>query len=105
MLRPCLDCGTLSEASRCPGHATARQRAKDAQRPERRSHAEQERKRALIAEHVTLYGWRCPGAPDLDHPPHPSDDLTADHLVPVHQGGAEGGPLRVLCRSKNSGRR
>ena len=30
-------------------------------------------------------------------------DLTADHLIPVIDGGA-GGPLRVLCRSCNSAR-
>lgn len=105
-LRTCLDCGRPAPGSRCPSCRAERQRAKDARRPTRRSHAEQERRRRLVAEHVEEYGWWCPGAADLDHGAHGVEpgELTADHLTPVAAGGREDGPLRVLCRSKNSGR-
>lgn len=43
----------------------------------------------------------CPG---WDRPAHPSDDLTADHVLPRARGGEQGGPLRVLCRPCNSAR-
>lgn len=110
-LRPCLGSQrnepghTLTaHGSRCQDCRGDRQRTKDARRPERRSYAEQQRRRQVVAEHVAAYGWLCPGAPDLRHDPHPSRDLTADHIGPVAQGGTEDGPLRVLCRSKNSER-
>jgi hypothetical protein len=101
-LRPCLDCGTPTEGNRCAEHSATLQRTKDARRPARRSHAEQERRRAAVASHVERYGWLCPG--HGGHPPHPSADLTADHIWQVADGGPEDGPLRVLCRPANSAR-
>jgi len=52
----------------------------------------------VVGQHVAQFGWNCPG---FNCPPHPSRDLTADHIVPVVQGGDEEGELRVLCRSCN----
>lgn len=101
-LRTCLDCNTLTTGPRCPTCKAAQQRTKDARRPDRRSHAEQQRRRATIAQHVAVYGWVCPG--DERHERHPCQDLTADHITPVGAGGREDGPLRVLCRSRNSAR-
>nr|WP_062336168.1 hypothetical protein [Herbidospora sakaeratensis] len=52
--------------------------------------------------HVEQFGAVCPG---WERPSHPADDLTADHILPPGRGGAENGPLRVLCRTCNSARR
>jgi HNH endonuclease len=67
----------------------------------RRPKAERKRRQDLIAAHVALYGWVCPG---YGRPWHASQDLTADHVVPVARGGSEEGTIRVLCRSCNSRR-
>jgi hypothetical protein len=56
--------------------------------------------RAVVAAHIAQHGNTCPG---FDRAAHPSNDLTADHLVPRSRGGI-GGPLRVLCRSCNARR-
>ncbi|MYE70854.1 MAG: HNH endonuclease [Gemmatimonadetes bacterium] len=57
------------------------------------------RKKA-VAAWVEENGEICPG---WGRVPHPSGDLTADHIVPRSQGG-EGGAVQVLCRSCNSRR-
>lgn len=101
-LRSCLTCGTPGAGTRCRKCKAAHQRAKDAKRPLRRTHAEQQRRRQAVADHVAVHGWLCPG--DETHASHPCDDLTADHIMPVAAGGREDGPLRVLCRSRNSAR-
>jgi hypothetical protein len=90
----------------CPACGTARQRAKDARRPERRTYGEQQRRRAAVAEHIARCGYVCPGCPPYGNHPHHADPvanpLTAEHLVPVGAGGSEDGPLSVLCRRGNS---
>lgn len=90
VLRRCIDCDTLSTASRCPTDAAAHKARRNAEAP---------RARALVTTWVAANGWVCPG--DTEHPAHPSDDLTAEHVVPLSRGGA-GGPITVLCRSANS---
>jgi hypothetical protein len=57
----------------------------------------------VIARHVGQYGYVCPGD-GLDHPAHPSHDLTLDHVLALLDGGAPFDPAntRVLCRSRNS---
>lgn len=98
--RPCLDCGRLvtgprtpHRGVRCPpcaqGHATRRQVTA----------AETRRRAETVAAHREQYGDLCPG---YRRAPHPSVDLTADHIVPVAAGGAEDGELGVLCRECNS---
>jgi hypothetical protein len=67
----------------------------------RRAARERKRRQTLIAEHVRQYGWVCPG---FERPPHPSHDLTCDHLVAQARGAAPESEIRVLCRSCN-GRR
>jgi 5-methylcytosine-specific restriction protein A len=104
-LRQCLDCPALATSGpRCSVCKRAHQAAKDAKRPERRTYSQQERRRQAVAQHVATYGLWCPGAHEVGHNSHASDDLTADHLTPVALGGREDGPLRVLCRSANSSR-
>ncbi len=81
--RPCLDCGALTSATRCPS-CTRRREAKRGTPTQRGYDAEWARlSRRVRAEQP----WcsRCGR----------TDDLTVDHIVP---GSLDGG-LRVLCRS------
>jgi 5-methylcytosine-specific restriction enzyme A len=99
--RPCLTCGRLtSSGTRCTRCATAVSRAKRVVRPY--TAAEKRRRAAAVAEWRATYGDVCPGWGDRE--PHPSADLTADHIVAVAAGGAEDGPLTVRCRACNSAR-
>lgn len=100
-LRPCLDCGALSRGSRCPTHTRSREqphhrRAKRARRPY--TYAEQQRRAEAVRAWIEANGYVCPG---WHRPPHPSRDLTADHVQAVAAGGDERGELGVLCRSCN----
>lgn len=100
-LRPCLDCGALSQGSRCQAHTRSRERphhlrAKRAKRPY--TYAEQQRRAETVRAWVQAYGYWCPG---WHTPPHPSQDLTADHEIAVAVNGDERGELAVLCRSCN----
>lgn len=95
MLRPCLDCGTPTEAgSRCAECApAARVDRRRGRKRERRSSAwDRLSKRARRAQ---------PWCSECGS----TDDLTADHVVPL----ADGGPMlpgpagvAVLCRSCNA---
>ena len=96
--RPCLECGTLTVGSRCPDHGLRRPT-----NPAYRDPTYRRRRDALIAGHRQQHGDWCPGAPDLDHAPHATVDLTADHIQPLSLGGThELSNLRVLCGSANS---
>lgn len=57
----------------------------------------------MIARHVGQYGYVCPGD-GAEHAPHPSRDLTLDHVHALADGGApfDPGNTRVLCRGENS---
>lgn len=63
---------------------------------------ERQRRAAVVRAWRRRYGDWCPGW-QVD--PHPHADLCADHLDPVGAGGAEDGPLSVLCRPCNSRKR
>lgn len=65
-----------------------------------RSHAERKRRAQAVADWIAAHGPLCPG---FRRPPHPSHDLTADHVVPQSLGGLDG-PLQVLCRRCNTAR-
>lgn len=106
--RPCLGSPlhpaghTLTDGtSRCPDcarHVEAeRTRGKRSRRPY--THAERQRRADTVRTWVQAHGWWCPG---WHADPHPSQDLTADHITEVGSGGSEQGPLAVLCRSCNS---
>ena len=90
-LRPCLDCGVPTTRARCPRHTPAKHG---------RTWAERKRRRDTVAAHIAQHGNICPG---YQRGPHPSDDLTADHLLPRSTHGDKG-PLGVLCRSCNAHR-
>lgn len=98
-LKPCIQCGALSSNTRCRTHEAQRERSRP-QRPTNttRTYAEQQRRAKAVAEHRATHGDWCPG---WHVPPHPSSDLTADHIVSIHAGGSPDGPLQVLCRSCN----
>ena len=100
--RPCLQCDRLHlNTTRCPTHKHSEGKRSGA-------YADPTYKRNrkhLMAEHLRTHGYKCPGAPDLDHPPHPCTDLTADHIIPIAEGGTHAlSNLRVLCKSANSAR-
>lgn len=99
-LRPCLDCGRLSAGPRCPEHQRARDRVTTRLKRQRRPYtpAEQRRRAAVVGAWRRLYGDWCPG---WQREAHAASDLTADHFEAVANGGEEGGPLGVLCRSCN----
>lgn len=71
-LRPCLDCGKLSNRPRCPIHTRAADRARGT-RQQRGLDAEYDRNRAVLMANALLCSL-CgrPGTPD--------DPLTADHI-------------------------
>jgi len=91
-LRPCIEpgCATLTSRTRCIYHQRQWQQAKDAKRPTRRSHAEQQRRRQQVIDQpwCTVCGI--------------TTDLTAGHLEDVATTGREDGPLTTLCRRHNS---
>jgi 5-methylcytosine-specific restriction protein A len=64
------------------------------------TYKERKRRKAAVEEHIAAHGYWCPG---WGVPAHPSEDLTADHVIPQRYGGV-GGELRTLCRSCNSRR-
>jgi 5-methylcytosine-specific restriction protein A len=96
-LRPCLECGRLSDGTRCPAHRRVVLQVKRRRRP-RISRAEEDRRAATVAAWRAEHGDWCPG---WRRPAHLSADLTADHVVPVGGGGSEHGALSVLCRVCN----
>jgi 5-methylcytosine-specific restriction enzyme A len=101
--RACLGCGIpVPMGSRCPPCAGKVAQAKRARRPYSATAVEKRRRAAAVAEWVSTHGWTCPGWGDRE--PHPSSDLTADHIVAVGAGGDEGGALRILCRQCNGAR-
>lgn len=100
--RPCLDCGALSTGSRCPIHQAVRDNERYSRRTRQRPHAERMRRARVVAQHRAEHGDLCPG---WKRPPHPSADLTADHVIPVAAGGNEQGQLAVLCRPCNSSKK
>lgn len=85
-LKPCLDCGTLSQGSRCPDHARARDRIRVARRGRIYKGDWQARARQQVSDEPWC-AW-C-GA---------STDLVADHVV----AGDPASPTQTLCRSCNS---
>jgi hypothetical protein len=60
----------------------------------------------MVEEWVRVHGYVCPGCPISGWQWHVADritnPLTADHVVSVAEGGAEDGPLRVMCHRGNS---
>lgn len=103
--RPCLDCGRLTtNPSRCDEH----QRAWQARQDQRRGSASargydstwRRNVRRALATHRARFGNWCPG---YQIQPHPSTDLTGDHITSLANGGTnEVTNIQILCRGCNS---
>jgi 5-methylcytosine-specific restriction enzyme A len=98
VLRPCLDCGTPSEGSRCDEHAAAQAAAT--------------RPRSYEAERGYDRAWRALSARARRMSPmcevcFTAEDLTADHTPEAWRRKAAGLPvrlrdIRILCRRHNA---
>ena len=91
--RPCIDCGTPTNTTRCEPCEGQRQSTRN----QRRTHYHGDwpaLSRQLRQQWVEQHGWVCPG---WHREPHDATDLVVDHVTPRsrHQ-------LTVLCRSCNS---
>lgn len=100
-LKACAEpgCPELQTETRCTEHRRANDRHKrqfGAKPTEPRDRA---RRKATVDQHRQQHGDWCPG---WGREPHPSTDLTADHIEEVTLGGAPDGALQVLCRGCNS---
>lgn len=107
-VRSCATCGALftGNGSYCPIHAgTFRGFKNHPPNPVRRTNRWRTLAASLIVDHVADHGWTCPGLPPK-HAPHPSRDLTVDHIVPLSRGGDpfDRANLRILCRGQNLAR-
>jgi 5-methylcytosine-specific restriction protein A len=96
--RPCLTC-------RRPMVGPGTRHASCATRQPNRTAQERQRRATTVAAHRERHGEVCPGWNRPPHPTSPDNPLTADHVDAVAAGGAEDGPLQVLCRRCNSGKR
>ena len=94
-LKPCLDCGTLSDGPRCTEHRRARDRAREADRPSPSQRGYGHAWRKIRDQHLTeepLCRW-CRTAGEPDNP------LTVDHITPKSRGGTDDpANLRTLCK-------
>jgi len=97
--RPCLDCGTPSPRTPCPGCTPAR----EAQRPPRRAKGRYDTKwlklRALVIR-------QKPWCAVCFSPGTPANPLTGDHVVALANGGRNvRANVQVLCLACNSAKR
>ena len=87
---PCLDCGQLTHAPRCPTCQALHDRQRNQRRTWYGTHWRRARE-AAVGAWIVQHGHTCPG---YQRPPHPALDLTGDHRAD--------GTIGVLCRSCNS---
>jgi 5-methylcytosine-specific restriction protein A len=101
-LRPCIECGALTNVTRCPRCLTTKNRERKP-RPTNltRDTDERQRRAAAVAQHRQEYGNWCPGWKIPPHAVAVPNILTADHVVAVAAGGDPNGELQVLCRVCN----
>lgn len=100
-MKPCAQpgCPELQHDSRCPDHRRDDGRYRRQFGSKRAEPRDRARRASAVAQHRAQHGDWCPG---YERPPHPSSDLTADHIIEVAAGGDDHGDLQVLCRSCNS---
>ena len=92
----CYNCGAISDQRKCPVHRVKR---KDTRRKKTVSYAQRKYRKDAVEAYIKIYGYVCQG---YRREPHPSTDLTADHIVATANGGDEFGQLQIYCRSCNS---
>lgn len=99
-MKPCLDCGTLTNGTRCPPHQRDRDRIRDrarnqiktrrrANRPGNNAAA---RLRYALNKHSTAICQHC-------HETHTPQHLEIDHILPLGDGGTDTEDnLQILCK-------
>lgn len=94
-LRPCVTCGVPTRNTRCPQHSIGR------------DYKDERRRMQLLADYRNTHGDVCPGTPWCDTPntPHPTTDLTVDHIKRRIDGGTLNDGWRIMCRTANSRRK
>jgi hypothetical protein len=100
-LRMCLDCGALSDQSRCPTHRRARDQARGRGSAAARGYDGRYRRlRAqAIAAHIARFGYVCAGWGRM---PHTAEKFSIDHVIPLSMGGLnELSNFQVLCLGCN----
>lgn len=102
-LKPCLDCGVMSDQPRCPTHRAEHQRQRDAKRGSatargygRRHVAERNRWRPIV-EAGGATCWRC------GRPIDPSEPWDLGH--DDNDRSKYKGPEHPLCNRRTSGRK
>lgn len=92
-LRPCIDCGVPTAKTRCPQH-------------DRRDIADEKARIQILKHWRDTHGDYCPGTPWCDTPnvPHPTRDLTVDHIKRRRNGGTLTDGHRIMCRTANTRR-
>jgi 5-methylcytosine-specific restriction endonuclease McrA len=97
----CLDCGALSDESRCPTHRRARDQARGRGSAAARGYDGRYRRlrKEAIRLHIERYGRVCPG---YRVPPHTCERFSVDHIIPLSDGGLnEPSNFQVLCLTCN----
>jgi len=100
MMKPCIDCGTPTDGTRCPTHATIRKQ---------QTQATHQAKRNARGGRRTRGGAHMNGAPPLHsvcwicgrQATNPNDPMQWDHLTPISQGGDQRGEVAPAHRSCN----
>ena len=100
MSKPCLGCGELTDASRCPSCHTASETARNRGRGYRAKDAEYDSTRRRLSARARRMQGYCSVCGT-------TQDLTTDHKPSAWQRKAQGKPIRledvdVLCRVHNS---
>lgn len=101
-LKPCLDCGDLSDQSRCPTHRTSQEQVRGSAAARGYDAGWRRLVKEAVRLHLQKYGAVCPG---YGVPPHTATkaSLTGDHKIPLSLGGKnEASNIQVLCRPCNS---
>lgn len=102
-LKPCLDCGELSDQARCPTHRAEHQRKRDAERGGTaargygRTHRLERERWKPVVEAGQVECWRCHQPIDPSKPwdlGHDDEDRTKYK-----------GPEHPLCNRRTSGRK
>jgi hypothetical protein len=105
MKQPCLDCGKVSDGTRCPRCQGRHTKQRNDQQTRRRSTSGgrpqygsgwAKLSRGLRLGATTC--WVCGKGPD------PQDPWQADHIIPAEKTGGGGGPVAAAHRSCNISR-
>jgi len=100
-LKTCLECGELSDGSRCPKHRRARERARGSAAA--RGYGSQYRalRKLAIDAHLQKYGAVCPGYGVAPHTATRAE-LSVDHIIPLADGGRNDPTnVQVICLTCN----